>query len=275
MIGIYFSGTGNTKHCVEKLVKLVDGSAISLPLEGDAALAAIAKTNTIFFGYCARNSDMPYFVREFITAHKELWKGKRVLCIATVGGRGGDGAGRGARLFKKFGADVLGGLHIRMPDSVCDYKEKKSDAVLPPEKLASELLKRDNEQKKRNGFNRGLIEKADKKIEETAKEIRKGRYPSDGLGFMCRLSRSSDGRLKGNALSKGYTRKLKIDESLCDGCRICAQQCPMHNLSIKDGKAVPSGKCTACYRCINKCPKKAITLLGDKVSEQYKIEKYL
>lgn len=275
MIGIYFSGTGNTKHCVEKLVKLVDSSAISLPLEGDAAVAAIAKTNTIFFGYCARNSDMPYFVREFIIDHKELWKGKSIFCIATVGGRGGDGAGRGARLFKKFGADVLGGLHIRMPDSVSDYKEKKSDAELSSEKLAAELRKRESEQKKRYGLNRGLIEKADKKIEETAKEIRKGKYPSDGLGFFCRLSRSSAAGPGESALTKGYTGKLKIDESLCDGCRICAQQCPLHNLAIKDGKAVPSGKCTACYRCINKCPKKAITLLGDKVSEQYRIEKYL
>lgn len=275
MIGIYFSGTGNTKHCVEKLVKLVDGSAIALPLEGDAAVAAIAKTNTIFFGYCARNSNMPYFVREFITVHKELWKGKSIFCIATVGGRGGDGAGRGARLFKKFGAEVLGGMHIRMPESVCDYKEKKSDAGLSPEKLAAGLLKRESEQKKRRGRNRGLIESADRQIEEAAKEIRNGRYPSDGLGFFCRLFRGSAAGSGGSALTKGYTRRLKIDADLCDGCRICVQQCPLHNLVIKDGKAAPSGKCTACYRCINKCPKKAITLLGDKVSEQYRIEQYL
>jgi hypothetical protein len=27
MIGIYLSGTGNTKHCIEKLVSLLDNSA--------------------------------------------------------------------------------------------------------------------------------------------------------------------------------------------------------------------------------------------------------
>lgn len=27
MIGIYLSGTGNTKHCIEKLTKLLDSSA--------------------------------------------------------------------------------------------------------------------------------------------------------------------------------------------------------------------------------------------------------
>ena len=32
MIGIYLSGTGNTKHCIEKLTKLLDSSAKTMPL---------------------------------------------------------------------------------------------------------------------------------------------------------------------------------------------------------------------------------------------------
>lgn len=66
MIGIYLSGTGNTKHCVEKLVNLLDDTA---------------------------------------------------------------------RLLKKYGAEILGGLQIKMPDSVCDSKLlkkvlKKTDKLL-------------------------------------------------------------------------------------------------------------------------------------------------
>ena len=33
MIGIYLSGTGNAKHCVEKLVNLLDNTAKCIPLE--------------------------------------------------------------------------------------------------------------------------------------------------------------------------------------------------------------------------------------------------
>lgn len=44
---------------------------------------------------------------------------------------------------------------------------------------------------------------------------------------------------------------------------------------MKDGKAIGKDKCTMCYRCINQCPKQAITLLGKKVIEQTSIEKYL
>ena len=35
MIGIYLSGTGNTKYCVTKLVKLIDASADVVPLEDE------------------------------------------------------------------------------------------------------------------------------------------------------------------------------------------------------------------------------------------------
>ncbi|MBQ2294367.1 MAG: 4Fe-4S binding protein [Spirochaetales bacterium] len=36
-----------------------------------------------------------------------------------------------------------------------------------------------------------------------------------------------------------------------------------------------NNQCTMCYRCVNNCPKQAITLLGKKVIEQSLIEKFL
>ena len=49
----------------------------------------------------------------------------------------------------------------------------------------------------------------------------------------------------------------------------------MKNIHIKDKKAILENKCTMCYRCISLCPQKAITLLGDKVIEQSRFEKYI
>ena len=37
------------------------------------------------------------------------------------------------------------------------------------------------------------------------------------------------------------------------------------NLVIKNCMIVANGKCTMCYRCVNNCAQKAITLLGKKV----------
>ena len=47
------------------------------------------------------------------------------------------------------------------------------------------------------------------------------------------------------------------------------------SLAIKDQKAVSSDRCTMCYRCVNKCPEQALTLLGKRVVEQCGIEKYI
>ena len=43
MIGVYLSGTGNTKHCIEKLVNLLDQSAKTIPL----AVRPICKNDSL------------------------------------------------------------------------------------------------------------------------------------------------------------------------------------------------------------------------------------
>ena len=45
----------------------------------------------------------------------------------------------------------------------------------------------------------------------------------------------------------------------------------MNNLSLSKGKIIANGRCTLCYRCVNQCSKKAITILGKKVISQSSI----
>lgn len=251
MIGIYLSGTGNTKHCIEKLISLLDTSAKAIPLECISVIEEIKKNNTIILGYPTQYSNAPYMVRDFINRNQLLWKGKKVLCVATMGAFSGDGAGCTARLLKKYGAIILGSLHIKMPDSVCDSK----------------LLKKTIEQ------NKVIVIQADKKMELVAKQIKEGNYPKDGITLISHIIGLLGQRLWFYRKTTGYTDKLKISGN-CVGCRLCASLCPMKNISIQDGKAVADKKCTMCYRCISHCPQKAITLLGNEVKEQCQYEKY-
>lgn len=174
------------------------------------------------------------------------------MCVATMGLFSGDGAGCSARLLKKYGAKVVGGLHIQMPDSVCDVK----------------LLKKSVEQ------NREIIKAADRKIEETAEKIKKGKYPHDGIYFYDRIAGLLCQRLWYYGKTKNYANDLKIG-SECIGCGLCEKLCPMRNLHVENGKAVAGNHCTMCYRCISSCPRKAITLLGNEVVEQCRFEKYI
>lgn len=251
MLGIYLSGTGNTKHCIEKLTSLLDTSAKAIPLECTNVIEEIKKNNTIILGYPTQFSNAPYMVRDFINKNKSLWNGKKILCVATMALFSGDGAGCTARLLKKYGAIILGGLHIKMPDSVCDSK----------------LLKKSIEQ------NKAIVIQADQKIEFVVQQINQGKYPKDGISLISHIIGLLGQRLWFYGKTTGYTNKLKIGEN-CIGCGLCVSLCPMKNISIQDGSAVADKKCTMCYRCISHCPQKVITLLGDEVKEQCQYEKY-
>ena len=50
MIGIYFSGTGNTKHCVEKLVHILDDTAKTVPLEDPQITNILEQQDEIILG---------------------------------------------------------------------------------------------------------------------------------------------------------------------------------------------------------------------------------
>ena len=93
------------------------------------------------------------------------------------------------------------------------------------------------------------MENADAKIVKAVTRIKAGKYPQEGLGMAARLA--------------GL-----LSQRLWFGHRT-------GNILMKEHTAVGMDKCTVCYRCVNACPKQAITLLGKSVIEQTSIEKYL
>ena len=84
MIGIYLSGTGNTKHCIEKLMGLLDESARAIPIEGKETVNLLEQHDFIVLAYPVQFSNAPVMVRNFIKDHSDLWKGKMVLCVCLL-----------------------------------------------------------------------------------------------------------------------------------------------------------------------------------------------
>lgn len=58
MLGIYLSGTGNTKHCIEKLIHLLDETAQAIPIEKEDAANELSKHDFIVLAYLF-NFQMP------------------------------------------------------------------------------------------------------------------------------------------------------------------------------------------------------------------------
>lgn len=255
MIGIYFSGTGNTKYCIDKFLEYYNDNKENevYSIEDDNCVEKIRENKDIVFAYPIYYSDIPIIVKNFLNNNKDVFKNKNIFIIVTMGLFSGDGTGCSSRLLKKYGANVIGGIHLKMPDCIGDVK----------------LLKKSIEENKR------VIKKADLKIKRTVTNIKNGIYSKEGLHFLNHIAGLFGQRLWFYNKTLKLKNKLKIDYSKCVSCGRCSINCPTENLEMIDTKPIPQGNCTACYRCINNCPKCAITLIGDEVYEQSKIEKYI
>lgn len=252
MTGIYLSGTGNTKHCLEFLLSLASPEAALIPIEDPNAVSLIRETDEIYLAYPTQFSNMPFMVRDFINKNSDIWSGKKVFLLTTMGLFSGDGTGCAARLLKKYGAEIIGGLQILMPDSISDCKMLKK----PVEECAR------------------IVREADVRLTQAALSITSGKYPQEGLSFWSHMAGLFGQRLWFYNKTTGYRKKVTVNDS-CIGCGNCVKKCPMENLSIADGKAVSAGKCAMCYRCVSICPKQAITVLGNKIYMQCRFDKYI
>lgn len=87
--------------------------------------AYIKDNEEIVFSYSVQYSNIPKMLKDFIDQNQHLWKGKKIFVIATMGLFSGDGAGILARRLRKYGAQIIGGLHLKMPDSIADEKALK------------------------------------------------------------------------------------------------------------------------------------------------------
>lgn len=61
---------------------------------------------------------------------------------------------------------------------------------------------------------------------------------------------------------------LKVNEELCIGCGICADQCPFSAIHIEDGYAVVGDACTLCGACVESCELGALSMEGTEKSVQ-------
>ena len=248
MTGIYFSGTGNTHYCIKRFLERLGTDGRAYSIKNKVKIPELSEDSELVLAYPVYYSSIPKIVGDFITENKAVWQGKRVFIIATMGLFSGDGAGVSARLLKKYGARITGGLHLKMPDCIGDVK----------------ALKRSREK------NRELVARASAKIDRAAERYKNGKPTRDGLSVFHHIAGLFGQRLYFSGKTREYTQNPKIDTKKCVGCAVCESLCPMENIKVENDRAVSGNRCTMCYRCFSNCPKKAITIIGKKVFEQYK-----
>lgn len=211
-------------------------------VEDETCAELLKSHDDIILAYPVYFSDLPRIVREFICENSANFRGKNVFIIATMEIFSGDGTGCAARILRRVGARITGGAHIRMPAFILDvaifsYSAQKNER---------------------------LIKEANAKLERASEAFAAGKPPQEGLGVLCRIAGLLGQRLWMKIWDKTpfARRKPSLDTAHCNGCGECAKSCPMQNIKITHGKARFGERCTICYRCVNKCRQKVITILG-------------
>jgi ferredoxin len=248
MLTLYFSGTGNTKYVAELFSRKMNARCFSI--EDNADFSADLKANeTIAFCYPIYNSRVPRIMRLFAHKHMPDLLGKKVIILVTQQAFSGDGARVFTDLFDKGAINVIYAEHFNLQQNMGNIPVWS--ALFKPGKKT----------------NRRYIRKTEIKMNAVCSNIKNGIVKRRGfsklseiLGYIQGKPWQKDtGEITPARLEKHLMKGVRIHEG-CNACNLCAGICPMKNLVNKAGKMEHLNNCTVCYRCVNRCPQKAVTV---------------
>ena len=228
---VYFSGCGYTFWAAQKIASLLSaqGHTVSgvlnleqyAPAEQESSDRHVFLTPTYFFA-------PPALVAKALNKIPMV-ADKQAVVIATNGGHQGLTTIYVRDVLKSRGYQVFGTAELLMPDSI------------PTQKSDGQLLER--------------MKKAEDSLKDLCAKI-VGTEP-----FSCDRSRAY------GFLALPFLKILRhavglsfISTAACTHCGLCERECPMHCITLKDGRPRWTKNCTTCFRCVNRCPAQAVDI---------------
>ena len=239
---IYFSQTGNTKKVAKVMQSTLNDSGHTtqvIPLR-KATPADTTKADLIAIGAPCFAAQAPTPIKSFLHSLPNL-NGKPAFVFATSGGAPGRVLYDMASILKKKDAKVLGGFLSRgevfhpAPCMIGRFPGR-------PDMTDLETAKR---------FASALSDQLGKGPHVDIAENRQD-ATKHGWGFYDFMAKISP-----DPLQRILLPKPKLDENLCNECKLCAVECPMDNIALNSYPKI-GGNCIRCYRCITICPKSAL-----------------
>ncbi|MBN2433950.1 MAG: EFR1 family ferrodoxin [Spirochaetes bacterium] len=248
MLTLYFSGTGNSRYVAECFSGIMKADCFSIEDDIDFS-DKIRSNDTICFCYPVYGSCLPIIMSDFVKRNQKSLSNKKIVIICTQHVFSGDGARVFSDHLKGIEYQVIYAEHIRMPNNISNlffYRMETPDEII------------------------SITQKANDKIRKICEQIKEGVVIRRGFNPVSRFLGFTAQRWYFSVIMKLSKKWVKVFDN-CNGCSICVQVCPVNNLKIVSKKAQPRGKCILCYRCVNRCPQKAISVMfNTKVTRQYK-----
>ena len=234
----YFSGTGNSRWVAAQIASLTGDKAQDI---ADRALDC-AGERQIGFVFPVYAWGVPEPVRAFV---KTLGSTKAfTFAICTCGSEAG-------HALKKLGLALDSGYSLAMPNNYIIGADVDDEATI-----------------------RRKLDAAREALQTIAGEIL-ARKP------VYRVEEGALAGLKSSVVHEGFERfacstKPFYAEESCNGCGLCARDCPAGTITLKNGKPVWGKACYQCLRCINACPQRAIQYgKSTKNRGRYTLEMYV
>lgn len=230
---LYFSGTGNSRYIAKRIADALQVEVVNLnekikandysPIDAGQDIILVTPT------YAWR---IPRIVSDFI-AKIELTSAKRIWFVMDCGGEIGNAAKYNVKLADKKHLQYMGTAQIRMPENyIAMFGAPDVDKA------------------------RTIVESAEPSIIGTIECIKSAQpFPTPRNNLYDRFMSGPVNPIFYKFCVKAHA--FEANDS-CIGCGKCVKNCPLNNVSLKDGKPVWGKQCTHCMACICYCPTKAI-----------------
>ena len=232
---LFFSGCGNSEFIAKELARLTSDKAIKIDLSDSKPSANLAPDEPLGIVCPVYSWAVPRVVTDYLK-HLQINHPPSYLYLACTCG---DNVGNTAERFASFAKSLGWTLHFAysfiMPETYVNLPGFKLDT---PE----------NEHRKIDNARRNLPIVAQRILgREKGFDMVKGKLPWFNSHIVNALFYSliiSD-------------RKFHATDS-CISCGLCERSCPLHNISMNNGRPSWNGNCTNCMSCYHRCPKNAI-----------------
>lgn len=242
----YYTGTGNTAHAAHRLAEELGakGAVVELIRVRKGAPAPEAPCDLQVFLFPVYAFSLPGSMKIYLRHFPKTVKGAKAAVIANHGM-----------------LNMMGGLNTGYESQSLDeaanaLRRKGFDVVFMdkagyPENitiLAHSLKKHTVED---------IVGSADRKISEIATRLIAGERKIKKYPFWEKILGVMFGMLL-TYLGKWHIGKMYVADRDCNGCGLCAKNCPSHAIRMAGNRPRWNFRCDACLGCYNFCPKTAI-----------------
>lgn len=229
---IYFSGTGNSKYTAEMIKSVIGGEIVCLNTVIKSGKKQTFNSPSPFVVVCPTYAWRIPRVVENVIKESDFTGSKEIYFVLTCGAGAGNAISHAKSISEEKGLIFKGLKSVVMPENyIAMFNAPQKD-------------KADK-----------IIKNAEPKITKIAETIKSRGLLEESSGIIGKF-------LSGPVNPMFYSIFVKAKgfyaTDKCISCGLCANLCPLNNISLKEGKPVWQDRCTHCMACICRCPEEAI-----------------